>query len=183
MQSNDERGPGRAMMTSTAVMAVVVLVTGLAVGAGATWLVLSRGDGETAASDACAEFRSVDLAVAPEMYGVVVAALADVTPDCVQVAPASRPGIAVAQGVSMGGELPDIWIPEAHVLTTEAYLGRAARPKILVGSLARTPVLLVGGARARQWPTWGDAEASGLVSTPDPESSLAGALALTAPGV
>lgn len=183
MQSNDERGRGRVTMMSTAVMAAVVLVTGLAVGAGATWLALSRGGDGTAASDGCAEFRSVDLAVAPEMYGVVVAALADVTPDCVQVDPASRPGIAVAQGVSMGGDLPDIWIPEAHVLTTEAYLGRAARPKLLVGSLARTPVLLVGGSRARQWPSWGDAEASGLVSTPDPESSLAGALALTAPGV
>lgn len=183
MQSNDERGRGRTATTSTAVMAAVVLVTGLAVGAGATWLALSRGDDSTAASDGCAEFRSVDVAVAPEMYGVVVAALADVTPDCVQVDPASRPGIAVAQGVSMGGDLPDIWIPEAHVLTTEAYLGQAARPKLLVGSLARTPVLLVGGARARQWPSWGDAEASGLVSTPDPESSLAGALALTAPGV
>ena len=93
MQSNDQRGPGRATMTSTAVMAVVVLVTGLAVGAGATWLALSRDDdGVAASADGCAEFRSVDLVVAPEMYSVVVAALADVTPDCVQVDPALRPG-------------------------------------------------------------------------------------------
>ena len=66
MQSNDQRGPGRAMMTSTAVLAVVLLVTGLAVGAGATWFALTRDDGGTAASaDGCAEFRSVDLVVAP----------------------------------------------------------------------------------------------------------------------
>ena len=183
MHSNNGRADVGAVLMSTAVMVVVVLVSGLAVGAGATWLTLSRDDGGAAASDGCAEFRSVDVSVAPEMYGVVVAALADVTPDCVQVDPAMRPGIAVAQGVSMGGELPDIWIPEAHVLTTEAYLGRATRPRLLVRSLARTPVLLVGGARARRWPSWGDAEASGLVSTPDPESSVAGALALTAPSV
>src|SRR5688500_20099701 len=80
MQSNDQRGPGRATMTSTAAMVVVVLMTGLAVGAGATWLALSRDDDGVAASpDGCAEFRSVDLVVAPEMYSVVVAALAVVT--------------------------------------------------------------------------------------------------------
>ena len=184
MHSNNGRGDGGAVVVPTAVMAVIVLLAGLAVGAGATWFALSRDDdGGTAASDGCAEFRSVEVAVAPEMYGVVVAALADVTPECVQVDPALRPGIGVAQGVSMGGDLPDIWIPEAHVLTTEAYLGRATRPRLLARSLARTPVLLVGGAEARRWPSWGDAEASGLVTTPDPESSMAGALALTAPGV
>ena len=184
MHSNNGRGDGGAVVVPTAVMAVIVLLAGLAVGAGATWFALSRDDdGGTAASDGCAEFRSVEVAVAPEMYGVVVAALADVTPECVQVDPALRPGIGVAQGVSMGGDLPDIWIPEAHVLTTEAYLGRATRPRLLARSLARTPVLLVGGAEARRWPSWGDAEASGLVTTPDPESSIAGALALTAPGV
>ena len=61
MQSNDQRGPGRATKMSTAVMAVVVLVTGLAVGAGATWLALSRDDdGAAASDDGCAEFRRVD---------------------------------------------------------------------------------------------------------------------------
>ena len=48
-------------------------------------------------------------------------------------------------------------------------------------SLARTPVVLVGGNAARRFATWGDAEASGLVSVPNPESSVAGALAVTAP--
>ena len=130
MQSNDQRGPGRAMMTSTAVLAVVLLVTGLAVGAGATWFALSRDDGGAAASaDGCAEFRSVDLVVAPEMYGVVVAALADVTPDCVQVDPALRSGMEVARGASLGSRLPDVWIPEAHFVATEAFLGRATRPQ------------------------------------------------------
>ena len=182
MQSNDQRGPGRAMMTSTAVLAVVLLVTGLAVGAGATWFALSRDDGGTAASaDGCAEFRSVDLVVAPEMYSVVVAALADVTPDCVQVDPALRSGMEVARGASLGSRLPDVWIPEAHFVATEAFLGRAPRPRLLVKSLARTPVVLVGGNAARRFATWGDAEASGLVSVPNPESSVAGALAVTAP--
>ena len=120
MQSNDQRGPGRATKMSTAVMAVVVLVTGLAVGAGATWLALSRDDdGAAASDDGCAEFRSVDLVVAPEMYSVVVAALADVTPDCVQVDPAMRSGMEVARGASLGGRLPDVWIPEAHFVATE----------------------------------------------------------------
>src|SRR5690349_5361020 len=182
MQSNDQRGPGRATMMSTAVLTVLVLVTGLAVGAGVTWFALSRTDGGTAASDdGCAEFRRVDVAVAPEMYGVVVAALADVTPDCVQVDPAMRSGIEVARGVSMGGALPDVWVPEAHFLTTDAYLGPATRPRLLAKSLARTPVLLVGGKDAQQFPSWGDAEASGLVTVPNPESSVAGALAVTAP--
>lgn len=184
MHSNNGRSDSGAVVMSTVVMVVGVLLAGLAVGASATWMALSSRDGGgSAASDGCADLRSIDVAVAPEMYGVVVAALAEVTPECVQVDPALRPGIGVAQGVSMGGDLPDVWIPEAHVLTTEAYLGRATRPRLLVRSLARTPVLLVGGAQARRFPSWGDAEASGLVSTPDPESSVPGALALTAPGV
>ena len=182
MQSNDQRGPGRATKMSTAVLAVLVLVTGLAVGAGATWFVLSRdGDGVAASDDGCAEFRRVDVAVAPEMYGVVVAALADVTPDCVQVDPAMRSGIEVARGVSMGGRVPDVWVPEAHFLATDAYLGPATRPQLLVKSLAHTPVLLVGGKAGQQFASWGDAEASGLVTVPNPESSVAGALAVTAP--
>src|SRR6478735_3749921 len=182
MQSNDQRGPGRATKMSTAVLAVLVLVTGLAVGAGATWFALSRdGDGAAASDDGCAEFRSVDLVVAPEMYSVVVAALADVTPDCVQVDPALRPGMEVARGASLGSQLPDVWIPEAHFVTTDAFLGQAPRPRLLVKSLARTPVVLVGGDAAKRFATWGDAEASGLVSVPNPESSVAGALAVTAP--
>ncbi|MCY4725306.1 VWA domain-containing protein [Nocardioides sp. STR2] len=182
MQSNDQRGPGRATMMSTAVLTVLVLVTGLAVGAGVTWFALSRDDGgSTAADDGCAEFQRVDLAVAPEMYGVVVAALADVTPDCVQVDPALRPGMEVARGASLGSRLPDVWIPEAHFVATEAFLGDAPRPRLLVKSLAQTPVVLAGGNAARQFATWGDAEASGLVSVPSPESSIAGALAVTAP--
>jgi hypothetical protein len=183
MQSNDQRGPGRVTTVPTAVLAVLVLVTGLAVGAGATWIALSRDDGSTSASDdeGCARFQRVELAVAPELYSVVVAALADVTPDCVQVDPALRPGIEVARGASLGGELPDVWIPEAHFVATEAFLGHAPRPRLLVESLARTPVLLVGGNAARRFATWGDAEASGQVSVPDPESSVTGALAVTAP--
>lgn len=179
--SNNGRADTGAIVMSTAVMAVVVLVSGLVVGAGATWLALSRGGGEASSSDGCADFRSVDVAVAPEMYGVVVAALADVTPDCVQVDPAMRSGMEVSRGASMGGTLPDVWIPEAHFVTTEAFLGSATRPRLLVRSLATTPVLLVGGNAARQFPSWGEAEASGLVTVPDPESSTAGALALTAP--
>ncbi|MBC2933754.1 VWA domain-containing protein [Nocardioides sp. zg-1228] len=179
MQTSHERGGGRATSRSTAVLAVVVLVTGLAVGAGATWLALSR-PGSSTDSTGCEGFRGLDLAVAPEMYGAVVAALADVTPDCVQVDPAMRSGVDVARSASMGGALPDVWIPEAHFLTATAYLG-SARPRLLVRSLARTRVVLVGGAAARRFASWGDAEASGLVTVPDPGSSAAGALAVTAP--
>ena len=77
--------------------------------------------------------------------------------------------------------MPDVWIPEAHFVATEPFLGSAARPRLLVQSLARTPVLLVGGNAARRFAPWGDAEASGTVSVPNPESSVAGALAVTAP--
>ena len=181
MQSNDQRGPGRATKMSTAVLAVVVLVTGLAVGAGATWFALSRDDdGAAASDDGCAEFRSVDLVVAPEMYGVVVAALADVTPDCVQVDPALRSGMEVARGAP--GQPAAGRLDPGGALRRHRRLPRSGpRPRLLVKSLARTPVLLVGGNAARRFATWGDAEASGLVSVPNPESSVAGALAVTAP--
>ncbi|WP_322921270.1 VWA domain-containing protein [Nocardioides renjunii] len=181
MQNNDERGSGRARMMSTAVLATVVMVTGLVVGAGATWLAMAR-PGSEAAAPGCDRFRTVDVAVAPAIYGVVVTALEEATPACTSVEPAMRSGIDVAQGVSMGGALPDIWIPEARYLTTAAHLGPAARPELRLGaSLATTPVLLVGGTQARRFGSWGDAEASKLVSVPDPASSVSGALAVTAP--
>ena len=171
MQSNDQRGPGRATMTSTAVLAVVVLVTGLAVGAGATWFALSRDDGGVAASeDGCAEFRSVDLVVAPEMYSVVVAALADVTPDCVQVDPALRSGIEVARGAP-GWPRPGRLGP-GGALPRHRAVPRAARPtpapREEPGPDARAPGGRQGGAA---FASWGDAEASGRCHVPNPESS------------
>jgi hypothetical protein len=92
-----------------------------------------------------------------------------------------RSGIEVSRGASLGGTVPDVWIPESHFVATESFLGKAARPRLLVKSLASTPVLLVGGRAAQQFSSWGEAEASGLVTVPNPESSVAGALAVTAP--
>ncbi|GAA5115370.1 substrate-binding domain-containing protein [Alloalcanivorax gelatiniphagus] len=180
MQRSEDNGFGGSASMPTAVLASVVLVAGLVFGAGVVWLAVRSG-GEAAATGRCEKVRGVDMAVAPEMYDVVVAALRDVALDCVHVEPNMRSGIDVARGVSMGGELPDVWIPEAHFLTTEVFLGPTARPRRVVASLARTRVLLVGGDRATRYRSWGDAEASGLVSVPDPASSVTAALALAAP--
>jgi Mg-chelatase subunit ChlD len=167
----------------TPVLVALLLVVGLLVGGGGAFVVLGgRGDSAAADDRTCGGYRSVDVTVAPELYAVVVDALESVTPACTRVVPTSRGGMEVARGVSMGGALPDVWIPESRFLTTRAYLG-PARPHTVTRSLARTPVLLVGGAGAQRFASWGDAEASGRVSVPDPETSAAGALALVAPEV
>ncbi|RYB93160.1 VWA domain-containing protein [Nocardioides oleivorans] len=182
MDIPDERAPGGSPLP-TPVLVVLLLVLGLTVGGGGAYLVLARGTSAAADTETCGAYRSVDVTVAPELYSVVVEALDSVAPACTRVVPTSRSGMEVAQGVSMGGALPDVWIPESRFLTTRAYLGPAARPRTITQTLAHTPVLLVGGSAAQRFASWGEAEASGRVSVPDPESSAAGALALVAPQV
>lgn len=180
MDISDEAVDGRGGSAGTRVLFIFLVVAGLLVGSGATYAVLSRA-GSPAAADECGVRQPVDLAVAPQMYGVVVSALEEVVPACTRVVPTMRTGTEVARGVSMGGELPDVWIPEAHFLTTEPYVGSAAGLRLLARSVATTPVLLVGGGTARRFDSWGAAEASGLVTVPDPETSAIGALASIAP--
>lgn len=164
-----------------AVGIVLLLLTGLVIGGGVAYLLWASPDETEQASDGCTRYRSVDLTVAAEMYDVVVDAVDDVAPACTSIEPTVRSGAEVALGVSTGRALPDIWIPESRIWLGRARLGDGARVRVLAPSVARTPVLLVGGSRARRFATWGDAEASGLVTVPDPEVSTVGALALVAP--
>ncbi len=179
MNNLDERDGGRADVR-TPVLVVLLLVTGVLVGGGASYLLMSRGDTSAADAQTCATYDTVELTVGPELYGPVLTAVEEAAPECTRVEPDMRSGIDVAQGVSLGGALPDIWIPESRHLTTRAYVGDA-RPRLVARTLAHTPVLLVGGAAARRFASWGEAEGSGLVSVPDPESSVAGTLAVVAP--
>lgn len=164
-----------------AVGIALILITGLVVGGGVAYLLWASPDEAEPASDGCTRYRTMDLTVASEMYDVVLDAVEEVAPACTSIEPAVRSGAEVALGVSTGGALPDIWIPESRIWLGRARLGEVARVRVLAPSLARTPVLLVGGPRGRRFATWGDAEATGLVSVPDPEVSTVGALALVAP--
>jgi hypothetical protein len=181
MSSADEYGREFSPRVLLAVGIVLLLLTGLVIGGGVAYLLWASPDETEPVDDGCARYRTVDLTVASEMYDVVVEVLDDVAPACTSIEPAVRSGAEVAVGVSTGRDLPDIWIPESRIWLGRARLGEEVRVRVLAPSLARTPVLLVGGPRARRFATWGDAEASGLVSVPDPEVSTVGALALVAP--
>lgn len=176
---DDDRDlPPRVLL---AVAIAFLLLTGLVVGGAVSYLLWASPDEAEPAGDGCRRYRTVDLTVASEMYDVVMDAVEDVAPECTSIEVAVRSGAEVALGVSTGGALPDIWIPESRIWLGRARLGETGRVRVLAPSLARTPVLLVGGPRAHRFATWGDAEASGLVSVPDPEISTVGALALVAP--
>jgi len=181
MNTTNESDEGRGPAVLLPLLMVLLLVAGIVVG-GTVSYVLWAGQGDTGtAADGCSRYRTVDLAVAPEMYGVAMTALDDVAPECTRIASTMRSGGEVALGVSTGGDLPDIWIPESRLLVSRAYLGAGSRVRMLAPSTARTPLLLVGGRHARRFPTWGAAEASGLVTVPDPQVSTVGALAVVAP--
>lgn len=179
MTERDERDEGRATMR-TPVLVVLLLVTGVVLGGGAAYLLMSRDGTSAASADTCGAYETVEVTVGPELYGSVLKAIEAATPACTRVEPDMRPGIDVAKGVSLGGALPDIWIPESRYLTTEPYVGQH-RPRVVARSVAHTPVLLVGGRAARQYDSWGDAESSGTVSVPDPETTVVGTLAVLAP--
>lgn len=180
MNNLDERDAGRASALGAPVLVVLLLLTGVVVGGGAAYLLMSRDGTSAADARSCGAYDTVELTVGPELYGAVLKAVEETAPECTRVEPDMRRGLAVALGVGTGGALPDIWIPESRFLTTERYLGDA-RPRVVARSLAHTPVLLVGGQAARRFASWGEAEASGLVSVPDPETTVAGTLAVVAP--
>ncbi|KQV64987.1 hypothetical protein ASC64_14875 [Nocardioides sp. Root122] len=180
MNKLDERDGGRATTLRTPVLVVLLLVTGVVVGGGAAYLLMSRSGTAAADADSCGAYDTVQLTVGPELYGAALQAVDRAAPPCTRVEPDMRSGIEVSLGIATGGDTPDIWIPEARYLTTKAYLGDA-RPRIVARSVAHTPVLLAGGSAARRFASWGDAERSGLVSVPDPETTVAGTLAVVAP--
>lgn len=163
-------------------LGLVLLLVLVQVLVGATALVLwSRTDDVAVSSSECGRYRTVEVAVAPAMFGVVSRAAVTVAPVCTRVEPTLREGSQVALGVSTGQPLPDVWISDAHFWMSPTYLGRDSGLRLVSPSLARTPVLLVGGQEGRRFPSWGEAEASGLVSVPDPSGSSVGSLAVIAP--
>jgi Mg-chelatase subunit ChlD len=176
----DESSAGRTSGLLLPIALTLLLVTGLGIGGAVAYLLWTRPESRLSA-DACDDSRTVQVTVAPELYGIVVAALDEVAPRCTRVDTDMRTGGEVSLDASTGGDLPDIWIPEARFWTDPAMLGDGSRLRVLARSVARTPLLLVGGPRARRFPTWGDAEVSGLVSVPDPLTSSVGALAVMAP--
>lgn len=176
-----ERDEGRRPDAWLPLVVALLLVTGVVVGGAVSYLLWARqGDPETVA-DGCGRHRSVNVTVAGEVYDVVSQALEEAAPECIRIQSHMRTGGDVASGVSTGGALPDIWIPESRLWLGRAYLGAGTRVRILAHSTARTPLVLVGGRLGRRFPTWGDAEVSGLVSVPDPLVSTVGALAVVAP--
>ena len=181
MNTESWRVPWRSGGSALPLLMAGLLVVGLVVGGGISYLLWADGDGGAAAGSECSRYRTVDLAVSPELYGVVTSALADSVPACTRVDPSLRTGGDVARGVSTGGALPDVWIPESRFWATRTFLGPTARVRVLAPSLASTPVLLVGGPRAQRYASWGEAEASGEVTVPDPQTSTVGALAAVAP--
>lgn len=159
---------------------VVLLVAGVALGGGAAYLLMDD-PAEGPLVSACEHSRTVRVAVPPPMLLAATEAVEKITPTCTRVETDSRSASQVALAVSAGGQLPDVWIAESRFWMTPTYLGGAAGLRMVASSVARTPVLLVGGPAARRFDSWGDAEVSGLVSVPDPLSSTAGSLAVVAP--
>ena len=137
------RGPCAGVLLP--LLMVLLLVAGLVVGGAVSYLLWARQGDTGTAADGCSRYRTVDVAVAPEMYDVATKALDEVAPECTRIASTMRSGGEVALGVSTGGALPDIWIPESRLLLSRAYLGAGSRVRMLAPSTARTPLLLVGG--------------------------------------
>lgn len=168
-------------MDGRAVELAVLLVLTLLAGGSVVGLMWVTRDRPPLADDGCAAYRTVEVAVSPALHGVVSGSVAGWAPECTRVEVASRSGGEVALDVSRGGPLPDIWIPESRFWMTPTYLGPSPGLRLASPSLARTPILLVGGTSGRRFASWGDAEVSGLVSVPDPSTSTAGSLAVVAP--
>ncbi|WP_310530134.1 substrate-binding domain-containing protein [Nocardioides sp.] len=162
------------------VMLVLLLLLGVALGGGAAYLLINEADPEPAARG-CEQQRTVQLAVPLSMLGVVTRAVEEIVPACTRVAPDTRTASQIALAVSTGARPPDVWIAESRFWMTPTYLGGPAALRVVTPSVARTPLLLVGGPAAPRFASWGAAEVSGLVSVPDPLSSTVGSLAVVAP--
>jgi Mg-chelatase subunit ChlD len=182
MDTQDARGDDGDSRAVRSAGLVLLLVALLLIGLAFSWLLWAPSDDAPASRVTCSRYRTVELAVAPAMFGVVSRAVEEVAPPCTRVEPSLRTGSEVALATSTGQPLPDVWIPDARFWLSPTFLGRAG-VRMVSPSLARTPVLLVGGSEARRFGSWGEAEVSGLVSVPDPSTSTAGALAVVAPQV
>jgi Mg-chelatase subunit ChlD len=182
MDTEDARGDDGESRAVRWAGPVLLLVALLLIGLASSWLWWGPSDDAPASRVVCSRYRTVELAVAPAMYDVVSQALEEVAPPCARVEPTLRTGSEVALATSAGQPLPDVWIPDARFWLSPAFVDRAG-VRTVSPSLARTPVLLVGGPQARRFASWGEAEVSGLVNVPDPSASTPGALAVVAPQV
>jgi Mg-chelatase subunit ChlD len=160
---------------------VVLMVLALMAGGGVASLLWAQRDTPSVADDGCTEYRTVDMAVSPALSGVLMPAMSEISPACTAVTVTYRTGGEVALAVASGGMAPDVWIPDARFWMTPLYLGESTEVRTVARSVARTPVLLVGGPAARRFASWGEAEVSGLVTMPDPSTTTAGSLAVVAP--
>lgn len=129
--------------------------------------------------DAAGGCHRVSVVVTPELESTVTAAakaLARSGPDCVTLAVSTATSADVANG-TLGKSLPDLWVPDSA-----AWLDRTAagisRPKMLVASLASSPLVLVSGDRIEQPASWLTALGSGTVAITDPLTSSTGTGAL-----
>ena len=147
------------------VLIVLLLLIGVALGGGIAYLVLGDAD-EAPAASGCQEQRTVQMAVPPSMLSVVTQAVEEIAPDCTRVAPDARTASQVALAVSTGELLPDVWIADSRFWMTPTYLGGAAGLRVVSPSVARTPLLLVGGPAGPRFDSWGEAESSGLCRSP-----------------
>ena len=127
MSTTNEAGEDRAPAVMLPLLMVLLLVAGIVVGGTVSYVLWARQGDTGTAADGCSRYRAVDLAVAPEMYDVATKALDEVAPECIRIASTMRSGGEVALGVSTGGALPDIWIPESRLLLSRAYLGAGSR--------------------------------------------------------
>ncbi len=126
MDTQRERVDGRAVGP---VGLVLLLVLALLVG-GAISALLWAGedDASVADDDNCAEYRTVDVAAAPALSGVLMPAMNEIAPDCTMVNLTFRTGAEVALSVASGGLAPDVWIPDARFWMTPTYLGEKTEP-------------------------------------------------------
>jgi hypothetical protein len=119
---------------------------------------------------------TLQVSVTPRLADVLERALDQVgDPSCTRFVIQSRGERAVADAVSYGGAVPDLWVPDGDWSLAKLPV------EVVSPSLASTPVVLVGGAGAGRPDSWGAALTSGSVAMPDPLDDSVGTLAMLAP--
>lgn len=164
----------------------VVLALVVAVG----WFAVSLfGDDDSEAAAICtsAATTTVTVVVAPAMADLVDEAVADMEDNgqCVELEVSSATVAEVAatqEEVDEGEEdvIPDLWVPDSPGWQT-VLAGADLTGKVLVPSLATSPVGLAGGAPGPRPATWLEALTSPRLVKTDPLSSGAFAQTLLAP--
>ena len=158
-------------------LAVLLLVVGL-LAIGVAWQgvpdpVASRLTGSEEPTCSVTTHR---VAVAPRLEQVVREALDELGDgSCMRFDVEAKGERAVVDAVFYGGAVPDLWIPDGDWSLDKLPV------EIVTPSLASTPVVLVGGTRARRPASWTEALTGGQVALPDPLRDSVGTLAMLAP--